>query len=72
MSFEEGKYELVTRMKMFTLEDYTKICNVIGGHIGSYEILWKLMRYNNRNMHQALDILREWTKMHLASCCDGT
>ena len=41
---------------------------VIGGHIGFYEILWKLMRYNNRNMHQPLDILREWAKMHLASC----
>ena len=32
MSFEEDKYELVTTMKMFTLEDYTKICSHWGSH----------------------------------------
>ena len=71
MSFEEDKYELVTTMKMLQLKIIPRYA-VIGGHIGFYEILWKLMRYNNRNMHQAHDILREWAKMHLASRCDGT
>ena len=30
MSFEEGKHELVTCLKIITLEDYTKIYDVIG------------------------------------------
>ena len=44
------------------------IHKVIGSHIGLYERWWKLMKYNNKHVHQALDILRKWAQMHLASC----
>ena len=36
ISFEEGRDELVTKIKMYTVEDFTKIYKVIGGYIGSY------------------------------------
>ena len=67
MDFEEGKYELVTRLKMFTLEEYTKIYDVIGGHVGSDARLWKLRR-NDMNINKTLDILRKHASMHLLSC----
>ena len=36
MDYEEGKHELVTKWKVFTLEQYKKIYDVIGGHVGSH------------------------------------
>ena len=72
MDFAEGKYDLVTRMKMFTLEEYTKIYDVIGDYVGSYNRLWELMRYDDMNIHKVFNILREWVEMHIASCINDS
>ena len=62
MSFEEGKHELVTRLKIITLEDYTKIYDVIGSYVGSFAKLRKLLKCKNMNINKALNILR---KLHI-------
>ena len=36
MSLEEGRDELVTKIKMFIVKDFTKIYKAIWGHMGSY------------------------------------
>ena len=68
MDYEEGKHELVTKWKMFTLEQYKKVYDVIGGHFGSYTTLWVLMKHYDMNLNKSLDILIEHSSMHLLSC----
>ena len=53
---------MVTRLKIITLEDYTKIYDVIGGYVGSFAKLRKLLKCKNMNINKALNILR---KLHI-------
>ena len=68
MDYEEGKHELVTKWKIFTLEQYKKVYDVIGGHFGSYTTLWALMTHYDMDFNKSLDMLIEHSNMHLLSC----
>ena len=61
MDYEEGKHELVTKWKMFTLEQYKKIYDVIGGHVGSYTTLWEFLKHYDMDLNKSLDIMIEHT-----------
>ena len=65
MDYEEGKHELVTKWKVFTLEQYKKIYDVIGGHVGSYTTLWGFLKHYDMDLNKSLDIMIEHTTIHL-------
>lgn len=67
MSFEEGKKEIVERLKIWTLEEYTRIYEEIGGHMGSYSNLWEKVVLTN-DLNQSLDELKHRARMQLVNC----
>ena len=68
MDYEEGKHELVIKLKIFTLKEYKKIYDVIGGHVGSYATMWEFLNHYDMDLNKALDILIQHATMHLLSC----
>lgn len=68
MSYNERKEELVTRLGMFTLQQYKHVYNVIGGHAGSYVRLWYIITSYELSIEKALKELMSKTEMHLILC----
>ena len=66
MNYKEGKEELVDCTKLFTLSEYEKMYNMIGGHAGSYSPYY--IRHHKILIEQSLDKLIAEMRMHLRSC----
>ena len=41
MTFNEGKADLVDKYQLFTLEEYQEMYDAVGGHCGSYLVIYK-------------------------------
>lgn len=68
MTFEEGRYELVERMQMWSQEEYKLIYAEIGGHGESYRTLWELVKYKKRPLEESLNIMKKMALVHLHDC----
>ena len=59
MTFEEGRYELVERMQIWSQEEYKLIYAEIGGHGESYQTLWRLVKYNGYPLEKSLNKMKK-------------
>ena len=68
MSFEEGKVELVERLQIWSLDEYENIYDKIGGHCGSYSLLWLYAKLGGDTIEEGLKIMQKREMIHLHDC----
>ena len=70
MSFVEGRAELVDKLKMWDVHNFTKVYKTVGGHMGSLYRLWHYIRYDRHklSLEDHLQQLKEKRYVHLMQC----
>ena len=70
MSFVEGRAELIDKLKMWDVHNFTKVYNTVGGHMGSLYDLWHCIRYDTHNLSldDHLQHLKQNLYVHLMQC----
>ena len=58
MTFLEGENEVVSRCELWTLEEFAKIYEALGGHTGSYARLWQTMYLMNSTLDKGIHLLK--------------
>ena len=72
MSFDEGVKETVEKFKMWSLEEFTKIYDAIGGHLGSYALMWDEIKYKSLSVNDSIANLKQQSYDNLISCVRHT
>ena len=68
MSYDEGHKDLVDSLKVWTSEEYKTIYKTLGGHTGSYKLLWNLVTCYEYTLQSALNYMVWTTRSHLLEC----
>ena len=68
MSYKEGYDDLVTLLNIWTPEEYNVIYKTLGGHTGSYKLLWSLVKCYEHTLQSALNYMVQATRSHLLEC----
>ena len=68
MSYEEGYDDLVNLFNMWTKKEYDTIYKTLGGHTGSYKVLWSLVKCYEHTLQSALNYMVQATRSHLLEC----
>ena len=68
MSYKEGYDDLVALLNIWTPEEYNVIYKTLGGHTGSYKLLWSLVTCYEHTLQSALNYMVQATRSHLLEC----
>ena len=65
---DEGREEMVNKYKMWTEEEFDKIFEALGGHTGSYQVLWSVMKERELNLDNCIQYVKKMSYNHLFVC----
>ena len=65
---DEGREEMVNKYKMWTEEEFDKIFEALGGHTGSYQLLWSVMKERELNLDNCIQYVKKMSYNHLFVC----
>lgn len=68
MTYEKGKEETVEGYKLWTLEEFDKVYEALGGHTGSYQLLWSVMKGRGYNLDESIKFVKMMSYSHLYFC----
>ena len=71
MTCDEEREEMVNKYKMWTQQEFDKVFEAVGGHTGSYQLLWSVMKGRKLNLDESIQYAKEKSYDHLFVCIRG-
>lgn len=65
MTYEEGKAQLVHKYEIWSIPEYDKVYDAVGGHMASLRLLFDYHKVLNMTLNQAIAKMTEWAYSHI-------